>query len=78
VPDTLGSARAVETTAASFLRRRTVVWVNVKKIVGFVAIALLIWFVVTQPDGAANSLQNIGGILRDAADSVTRFFTQLL
>lgn len=51
---------------------------NLRRIVGFLAIALIIWFVVTQPDGAANTLQNIGAILRDAADSVTRFFSQLL
>ncbi|WP_232660428.1 hypothetical protein [Pseudonocardia sp. TRM90224] len=51
---------------------------NVKKIVGLLAIALLIFFVVTQPDGAANSLSNIVGTLRDAAESVTRFFTQLV
>ncbi|MEJ3656761.1 hypothetical protein WEH80_27760 [Actinomycetes bacterium KLBMP 9759] len=51
---------------------------NVKKIVGLLAIALLIFFVVTQPDGAANSLSNIVGTLRDAAESVTRFFTRLV
>jgi hypothetical protein len=55
-----------------------VVVVNVKKIVGLLAIALLIFFVVTQPDGAATSLQNIGTTLRDAANSVTRFVTQLV
>lgn len=51
---------------------------NVKKIVGLLAIALLIFYVVTQPDGAANSVQNIGGLLRDAAVSITSFFTQLV
>ncbi|WP_219418251.1 hypothetical protein [Pseudonocardia nigra] len=51
---------------------------NVKKIVGLLAIALLIFFVITQPDGAANSVQNIGATLRDAAESITSFFTQLV
>jgi len=55
-----------------------VVVVNVKKIVGLLAIALLIFFVVTQPDGAANSVQNIASVLRDAAQSITSFFTQLV
>jgi hypothetical protein len=52
--------------------------VNVKKIVGLLVIALLVYFVVVQPDAAASSLQNIGSILKNAADSVTRFFTRLV
>ena len=67
-----------EEQGASPLGAETVVVVNVKKIVGLLAIALLIFFVVTQPDGAANSVQNIAGILRDAAQSITSFFTQLV
>ncbi|HYH31247.1 MAG TPA: hypothetical protein VD903_12740 [Pseudonocardia sp.] len=51
---------------------------NVKKIVGVLAVALLLWFVFTQPDNAAGSMQNIGTTLRDGADSVIRFFTQLV
>jgi hypothetical protein len=55
-----------------------VVVVNVKKIVGVLAVALLLWFVFTQPDSAAGSMQSIGTTLRDGADSVIRFFTQLV
>ncbi|WP_300010057.1 hypothetical protein [Pseudonocardia sp.] len=51
---------------------------NVRKIVGLLALALLIFFVVTRPDAAANSLQNIGGILSDIANSVADFFTALV
>ena len=51
---------------------------DVKKIVGLLVIALLIFFVVTQPDNAANSVQNIGTILKNAADSVTRFVTRIV
>ncbi|MHA6629263.1 hypothetical protein ACU61A_27835 [Pseudonocardia sichuanensis] len=51
---------------------------NVKKIVGVLAIALLLWFVFTQPDSAAGSMQSIGTTLRNGADSVIRFFTQLV
>ena len=57
---------------------RTVVRVTVRKIVGLLAIALLIFFVVTAPGSAANSLQNIGGILADAAQSIVTFFTELV
>ncbi|OLT12703.1 hypothetical protein BJF78_23970 [Pseudonocardia sp. CNS-139] len=52
--------------------------VNIRKIVGLVAIALLLFFVFTQPDSAAGSLQSIGTTLRDGAESVIRFFTQLV
>jgi hypothetical protein len=57
---------------------RTVVVVNVKKIVGLLAIALLLFFVFTQPDNAAGSVTNIGTTLRDGAESVIRFVTQLV
>ncbi|MCW2718124.1 MAG: hypothetical protein QOG20_1216 [Pseudonocardiales bacterium] len=57
---------------------RTVVVVNVKKIVGLLVVALLIYFVVVQPNAAANSVHNIGTILKNAADSVTSFFTQIV
>lgn len=51
---------------------------NVKKIVGLLVVALLVYFVVVQPTAAANSVQNIGSILKNAADSVTRFVTALV
>ena len=52
--------------------------VNVKKIVGLLVLALLIFFVVTQPTAAANSVQSIVGWLRGAAVAVTQFFTSLV
>lgn len=52
--------------------------VNIRRIVGLIAIALLLFFVFTQPDSAAGSLQNIGSTLQDGAESVIRFFTQLV
>lgn len=50
---------------------------TVRKIVGLLVIALLIFFVVTQPSSAAQSLQNIGGLLADAFSSIITFFTEL-
>jgi uncharacterized membrane protein len=55
-----------------------VVSVSVKRIVGLLAIALLIFFVITQPGAAATSVQNVGDTLRDAATSITTFFTALV
>ena len=51
---------------------------NVKKLVGLLVVALLVYFVIVQPAAAANSVHNIGGILKNAADSVTSFFTKLV
>lgn len=50
---------------------------NLKKIVGFVAIALVIFFIVTQPTAAAAFLSSIGTMLYNAAQSVTNFFVTL-
>lgn len=49
-----------------------------RRLVGLIVIALLIFWVIAQPDSAAATIQNIGAILRDAAESVIRFFTQLV
>jgi hypothetical protein len=79
VPDMLGRCVAVQINAEAVpLRHGTVVRVNVRKIVGLLALALLIFFVVTQPGSAAQSVQNIGGILSDAANSLVTFFTELV
>ena len=51
---------------------------NLKRIVGFLVLALLIFFIITQPESAADSVQNIGATLRDAAKSITTFFTELV
>ncbi|AEA23314.1 hypothetical protein ACFQ34_26365 [Pseudonocardia benzenivorans] len=50
---------------------------NVKKIVGILAIALVIFFVITSPSAAAGFLSNLGSILNNAATSVISFFQQL-
>ena len=52
--------------------------VNVKKTCGLLAIALLLFFVFTEPDDAAGSVNSVGTTLRDGAESVIRFVTQLV
>jgi hypothetical protein len=51
--------------------------VNVKKIVGFLAIAFLLFVVITQPAAAANTVSSILGVLRNAAESVSTFIQSL-
>jgi hypothetical protein len=38
----------------------------------------VIFFIITRPDAAANSLSSIGSTLRGAAESVTTFFTRVV
>jgi hypothetical protein len=49
-----------------------------KRLVGLIVIALLVFWVIAQPNSAANTIQNLVLILRDAAEAVIRFFTQLV
>jgi hypothetical protein len=49
-----------------------------KRLVWFVVIALLIFWVLAQPDSAAGTVQGILGALRDGAESVVRFVTELV
>ena len=51
---------------------------TVKRLLGLIVIALLVFWVLAQPDSAANTIQNLALILRDAAESVISFFTQLV
>jgi len=78
VPDTLGPAGAVQISGNRSFYARTVGVVNLKKIVGFLVIALVVFYIFTQPDSAAGSLESIGTTLRDGAESVIRFFNQLV
>jgi hypothetical protein len=49
-----------------------------KRIVGFLTLALVVWLILTQPTTAANIVNEIGAILKTAAHNVTSFFTQVL
>ncbi|HWM57237.1 MAG TPA: hypothetical protein VNO83_05335 [Pseudonocardia sp.] len=51
---------------------------DLKRIVGFLVLALIIFFIITQPESAADAVRSIGATLRDAADSITTFFTELV
>jgi hypothetical protein len=79
VSDTMNTARAVQIILSGLsVSVGTVVVVNVKKIVGLLAIALLLFWVFTQPDTAAGSVQNVGTTLEQGAQSVITFVTQIL
>ncbi|WP_246170152.1 hypothetical protein [Pseudonocardia hierapolitana] len=49
-----------------------------KRIVGLLVIALLVFWVFVDPDSAADTVQDIGALLREGAESVITFFTSLV
>jgi hypothetical protein len=52
--------------------------VNVRRIVGFLFLALIVWLIITQPDVAAGILRSIAAILKTAATNIVHFFDKLL
>jgi hypothetical protein len=52
--------------------------VYVKRIVGLLVIALLVFWVFIDPDSAADTVQDIGSLLRRGAESIITFFTELV
>jgi large-conductance mechanosensitive channel len=51
--------------------------VSINRVVGFLVLALVIFYIVTQPRSAAHTAQSIGHTLRNAAESVTVFFSEV-
>lgn len=52
--------------------------VDINRVIGFLVLALIIFFIITQPKTAANVVQSLAYTLRDAAESVTVFFRELV
>ncbi len=50
--------------------------VNLRRIVGFLLVAFLIFFILTQPDAAANVLSSIAATLRGWAENLGYFITK--
>ncbi|WP_187346858.1 hypothetical protein [Saccharomonospora sp. CUA-673] len=50
---------------------------NAKKLAGFAAIALILFFVIAQPGQAAGLVNNLIGFLRDAAEAVITFVSNI-
>jgi hypothetical protein len=44
-----------------------------KKVLMLVGVALILFYVISQPDNAANAVQNILAWLRDGAEGIIRF-----
>jgi len=50
---------------------------NAKTIAGFLATALIIWWVIESPTGASHVVHNIGTFLSSAASGVSSFFASI-
>ncbi|MDT7551468.1 MAG: hypothetical protein QOI16_4 [Pseudonocardiales bacterium] len=79
MPDIIGRLHAVQIRCHG-LSSEAERWlsVNVRRIVGFLFLALIVWLILTQPDAASGILRSIAVILRNAATNITHFFTTLL
>jgi hypothetical protein len=51
--------------------------VNTKKIIGLLAIALVLFFVIAQPGNAANLVGNVLNFLRSSAEAVITFVSNV-
>ena len=50
---------------------------NLKSIIGYLAIAFVVWWVIEQPSGAAHVVHNIGAFLTSAAHGLSNFFASI-
>ena len=50
---------------------------NVKKVVGILAVALLAYFIIAQPANASDTASSLTNTIQTAADNVLQFFTNL-
>jgi hypothetical protein len=51
--------------------------VNFKTILGWLALAFVVWWIVEDPVGAAHVVHNIGTFLTEAAHGISNFFASL-
>jgi hypothetical protein len=51
--------------------------VNLKTILGWLALAFVIWWVIEQPTAAAHVVHNIGTFLTTAAHGISNFFASI-
>ena len=50
---------------------------NLKSILGWLAVAFIIWWIIEQPTAAAHVVHNIGTFLTSAAHGISSFFASI-
>jgi hypothetical protein len=51
--------------------------VNLKTVLGWVAVAFIVWWIIVEPTAAAHVVHNIGTFLTSAAHGISTFFASL-
>ncbi|MGY1606941.1 MULTISPECIES: hypothetical protein [unclassified Geodermatophilus] len=51
---------------------------NLKKVLVWLAIAFVVWYVIQQPESSAEMVKSAGEALGDAASSIAAFVTSLV
>jgi hypothetical protein len=51
--------------------------VSLKTILGWAAVAFIVWWIIEQPTGAAHLVHNIGDFLSTAAAGISHFFADI-
>jgi hypothetical protein len=51
--------------------------VNLKTVLGWLAVAFIIWWIIVEPAAAAHVVHNIGAFLSSAAHGISTFFASL-
>ena len=50
---------------------------NLKTILGWLAVAFVVWWIIEQPTAAAHVVHNIGTFLTSAAHGISSFFSSI-
>ena len=50
---------------------------NLKTVLGWLAVAFIIWWIIVEPAAAAQVVHNIGAFLSTAAHGISTFFTSI-
>ena len=50
---------------------------NLKTVLGWVAVAFIVWWIIVEPTAAAHVVHNIGAFLTSAAHGISTFFASL-
>jgi hypothetical protein len=50
---------------------------SLKTILGWLAVAFIVWWVIEQPSGAAHVVHNIGAFLTTTTSNLSRYFASI-
>jgi hypothetical protein len=51
--------------------------VSLRTVLGWLAVAFILWWIIVEPEAAAQVVRDIGAFLSNAAHGIATFFSQL-